>query len=652
MDDGSARRTDYQHDDFGRLEKLSSPTLKGGDVTYAYDARGNVLTRKDSYVTVSYTYDGLDRVLGTLATNSADGSSVSYAFTYDEPDALGQPTGAGRLTTVTEPDRTVKFEYHPSGRLKSETVTESGASAPLATSYEYDADGAVDTVTYPSGLRVKYDRDQATREVTGVRNLDTGTVYAGSVAHAPGGPVTSLTFGNGKTLSQTFDLRYQPMAVASGPLLLGYGMTPAGDVKRIDDTSQVLSGCYRNTFREFTYDFLDRLAESPGWLSYGYDASGNRTAETVEGAAATYVYASGTDRVSKQLVSGVARYALGYDRQANLSAIGKYDSSGTSIQQAVCLRHDALGRLVLYGSMSASALYPDATVCTSDAEVVSPLARFKYDARNRRIARHDAVSGQWTYIISDASGNPLSELSLVSGAWVKVRDYVWLDGRPLSQIEYPTTTTTYIYYLHLDHIGLVRAMTNEAGQIIWNTFPRPYGDIAEKTMTDPLSGRVVVTNLRLPGQYDERLLGSVGLQGPYYNWNRWYLPGVGRYLELDPIALRGGLNGEYDPDWYNYASENPLSNVDPNGRGTTWRDKRSCVDAYACPISVDCGGTSLDLVSCGTGTCQGCPPGRGNLVVKYWCAYATSPKTCPAKSATLFKPALGDITGFIKVCWP
>jgi hypothetical protein len=29
-----------------------------------------------------------------------------------------------------------------------------------------------------------------------------------------------------------------------------------------------------------------------------------------------------------------------------------------------------------------------------------------------------------------------------------------------------------------------------------------------------------VTSLRLPGQYDERLFGSLGLQGPYYNWNR------------------------------------------------------------------------------------------------------------------------------------
>jgi hypothetical protein len=53
---------------------------------------------------------------------------------------------------------------------------------------------------------------------------------------------------------------------------------------------------------------------------------------------------------------------------------------------------------------------------------------------------------------------------------------------------------------------------------------------------------MMVTNLRLPGQY-ERLLRSLGLQGPYYNWNRWYLPGVGGgYLELDPLALRGQFN--------------------------------------------------------------------------------------------------------------
>ncbi len=54
-------------------------------------------------------------VVPMSATNSADGSSVSCDFTYDELDALGQPTGAGRLTTVKEPGRTVKLTYLLSG---------------------------------------------------------------------------------------------------------------------------------------------------------------------------------------------------------------------------------------------------------------------------------------------------------------------------------------------------------------------------------------------------------------------------------------------------------------------------------------------------------------------------------------------------------
>jgi RHS repeat-associated protein len=85
---------------------------------------------------------------------------------------------------------------------------------------------------------------------------------------------------------------------------------------------------------------------------------------------------------------------------------------------------------------------------------------------------------------------------------------------------------------------------------------------------DPLTGTTVVTNLRLPGQYDERLFaaaGISGMQGPYYNWNRWYLPSMGRYLEPDPIAMVGGFNTHYGVDWYGYGMQNPLTNTDPTG---------------------------------------------------------------------------------------
>ena len=87
------------------------------------------------------------------------------------------------------------------------------------------------------------------------------------------------------------------------------------------------------------------------------------------------------------------------------------------------------------------------------------------------------------------------------------------------------------------------------------------------TCDEIVVGRQKVTNLRLPGQYDERLFSQAGLnlQGPYYNRARWYLPGVGRYLEPDPLALAGAFNGYYGPDWYGYALANPLRFRDPSG---------------------------------------------------------------------------------------
>jgi RHS repeat-associated protein len=126
------------------------------------------------------------------------------------------------------------------------------------------------------------------------------------------------------------------------------------------------------------------------------------------------------------------------------------------------------------------------------------------------------------------------------------------------------------------------------------------------------SGRQKVTNLRLPGQYDERLLGSVGLQGPYYNWNRWYLPGVGRYLELDPIAMRGGFNTSYGPAWFEYADQNPLSNTDKAGLGNdnpaNDLDITSC-QQRGCPATANCPSKKWMVNACRLTGCNFGPRG-------------------------------------------
>jgi RHS repeat-associated protein len=296
----------------------------------------------------------------------------------------------------------------------------------------------------------------------------------------------------------------------------------------------------------YGYDFLDRLTSvTPG---FGAAAS-----------SLTYRYVG--DRITEAWSVGAVpkrKYAFGYDDQTNLSAVSVYDAAGTTITSTTCLVHDALNRLTAVGPAKVTA-GPDATACRVETDLSAVQVRFRYDAQNRRIARQDGV-GAWKQYAMGPDGSPLSELTRPTtsgGTWTPLRDCIWLEGKVVAQVEYPGPQ---VYAVHVDHLGLPRSMTGSGGTTAWSAATRPYGDMVETSATG------VVTNLRLPGQYDEKLLAAgIGIQGPYYNWNRWYLPTMGRYMELDPIAVAGGFNESYGPSWYGYAAGNPLRYADSTG---------------------------------------------------------------------------------------
>ena len=94
-------------------------------------------------------------------------------------------------------------------------------------------------------------------------------------------------------------------------------------------------------------------------------------------------------------------------------------------------------------------------------------------------------------------------------------------------------------------------MTNQANQIVWEWKLDTFG--AGAANENPGGLGIFSFNQRFPGQYYD---AETGL---HYNYFRDYDPSVGRYVESDPIGLKGGAN------IYAYVASAPLGRFDEFG---------------------------------------------------------------------------------------
>jgi RHS repeat-associated protein len=103
-------------------------------------------------------------------------------------------------------------------------------------------------------------------------------------------------------------------------------------------------------------------------------------------------------------------------------------------------------------------------------------------------------------------------------------------------------------------------MTDGAGVVKWSADYKPFGEV-NITTND------ITNNLRFPGQYYDAETGLI------YNYRRDYNPIIGRYIESDPIGLKGGIN------LYAYVDNNPIRFTDPLGL-YSWGDVTTAWDHY------------------------------------------------------------------------
>lgn len=168
-------------------------------------------------------------------------------------------------------------------------------------------------------------------------------------------------------------------------------------------------------------------------------------------------------------------------------------------------------------------------------------ASYTYNALGQRVSK--TVGGTTTLFVYDLAGKLLAELDEQGRP---VREHILLDSVPIAQVTTAGDGSEATHYVHSDHLGAARLLTDRHGIIRWAREETPFGETLAHY-------EEVAYNLRFPGQYADRE------RGLNYNYFRDYDPSLGRYIQSDPIGLQGGLNT------YAYVGGNPLIYSDPYG---------------------------------------------------------------------------------------
>jgi RHS repeat-associated protein len=511
VDDPRYSITTYAYDGLNNLLQQVSPDT--GMTISAYDAAGNLLTRTDGDgATATYTYDVLNRATQVVYSKSGT-PSETHIFTYD-----GGANAKGKLTQVTDPAATTIWTYNSQGRIASKVQQVGSVSRAL--SYGYNGAGQLSTITTPSGQQIGYiyTNNRVTRITINGQALITGA------ATEPFGPLALWFWGNGLRMYRDFDNdgRLITWEFRNGTSILqkDQSFDLAGRITAITDPSNPAAS------QTYQYDALDRLTVaqtgSPVTRTqqFTYDAVGNRLNATSDSATANLFYDPWTNKL-----------------QALVGAISANHYNGAT---ALAFTYNNANRLV---AIQSSGL---------------PLASYAVSALGQRVSK--TVGGVTTLFVYDEQGHLLGEYD---GSGNLIQETVWLEDLPVATLRPTGTgnpTPIAIYYVHADHLGSPRAVTRPADNAImwqWDNLD-PFG--ANAANENPSGQGMFKYGMRFPGQYYDSEIGT------NYNYFRDYDSTIGRYLQSDPIGLKGGLNT------FAYVRGQPIRRLDPLGL-VEWRGK-------------------------------------------------------------------------------
>jgi RHS repeat-associated protein len=597
--DAKQQTTSYTYDPGNRLLTVTRASTDYNE-TYVYDACTNGAGFLCSVTSgngekVAYQYNGF----GEVAAMTTGNKTIAYQY-----------NAQGKVSQITYPSgRIVNFTLNELGDPTLVTVTENGTTTTLAHDIKYAPLGPVTMWTYGNGLLHTRQYDQqywvrsiatpntstlsysqydlngnltqlsldGTSDAFAYDNFDelqsgSGDFGSGSYLYDAVGNRTSMT-ANAATIAYTYTPNSNRIATQTG---WTYTLDANGNTTR----KQAADG----SGFQYTYSPHNRLigvynlqAPTVPVANYVYNALGQRAYKIVNGTTTRYFYgldgkllaeadASGNIVQEYVYMNGAPLALLGaplpppttaYDHSIDTTAV--YTSAWTSKSDAV-----AWGGAYYYLSMTKSQpeTYASWNFTLPSAGYYDLYVWWIGSGETSTVYNVLSTSG-FTYV-------PITSAAQTKGTWVKLGNFHFAGGLQvpleLDSAQNAVSSKGYLtadaarmvltkadgpvnpnyLYVHTDHLGAPRALTNESGAVAWKAIYDPFGKATVNSTTATL-------NLRFPGQYFD---AETGL---HYNYFRDYDPTAGRYLESDPLGLFGGFNT------FSYAGDDPMKAIDPFG---------------------------------------------------------------------------------------
>jgi RHS repeat-associated protein len=495
--DPKGNRFSVTYNALGQRETVTDPD--SGTTTYAYDEAGRVTEVRNALnQRVVTQYDLADRK--TMVTlKRADGSTEdTITVTYDQARAGYYNVGAA--TTVTDSTGSVQTDYDVGGRAAK--VQRVLFGTPYVTESGFDSAGRTLWTTYPDGDTLGTPATPLVYNELGKPRVIPG--YMTDATYNARGYLASLTRADGTITTYTYDAnrlwlkRIRTTRDATVIQDLDYTINAVGQV------AQVVS------------PFADET-----W-TYGYDSAGFLTSAVSSNAShsQSWTYDDTGNILTATRPEGGGTWSYGYN---SAHGPGSVRPHAVVAAGSTAYTYDAAGNMLTgAGRTFTWSVNGKPTAITTPTGSFS----FAYDGNGGRVMK--TFGAVTTYY-------PFPGYEVTSGVVTK---YIGFGAVKLAK-----KVGGVKYFLHTDHQGSVRVVTNDQGAEIERIKYRPNGE----RITAGGGG-----SLGFRGQRQDET-------GLLYMNVRYYDPQLGRFISADPAVPSASLVGL---NRYAYSGNDPVGNFE------------------------------------------------------------------------------------------